>query len=102
MEFRDRYRFLRRSAAALAQGMVIAPVLPLLCIIFRYPSTPGPALTGSGKAAGSMADSGGIAPKLSLDGDIHCRVCNGIIPSRSDKPGATGPLRLDRQFPVRP
>lgn len=101
MKFRDRYRFLRRKAAALAPGMVIAPALPLLCTL-SSPSTPGFALMGSGKVAGYMAVSGSIAPKRSLHGAIHCRVCNGDFRSRSGKPGATGSLLLNRPFRVLP
>lgn len=99
MEFRDRYRFLRRKAAALAQGRVIAPALPLLCTL-PHPAPPVPA--PGGKAAGYLAVSGSIALTRSLHGAIHCRVCNGDFQSRSGKPGATGSLLLNRLFRVLP
>lgn len=66
MMFRDRYLFLRHVAAALAQGIVIAVVLPLLsAILFGYPLMPTLALVGSGLIIEYGAAPVGIALGLS-------------------------------------
>ena len=49
MEFWNRYLFLRHTAAALAQGILIAFGLPLMTVVlFGYPLMPTLALIGSG------------------------------------------------------
>jgi uncharacterized membrane protein len=49
MEFWDRYLFLRHIVAALARGIIIAIVLPLLpVLLFGYPLMPAIALVSSG------------------------------------------------------
>jgi len=49
MEFWNRYLFLRHTMAALAQGVLIAIVLPLIpVILFGYPLVPTLAVIGSG------------------------------------------------------
>lgn len=49
MEFWDRYLFLRHIAAALARGVFIAIVLPLVpVLLFGYPLLPALVLIGSG------------------------------------------------------
>jgi hypothetical protein len=66
MEFWDRYLFLRHIAAALAQGMFVALVLPLLSmLLFQEPLLPTLALIGSGLVIEYGAAPVGIALGLS-------------------------------------
>ena len=66
MEFWDRYLFLRHIAAALAQGVFVALVLPLLSmLLFGYPLMATLALIGSGLVVEYGAAPVGIALGLS-------------------------------------
>lgn len=66
MEFSDRYLFLRHLAAALARGVSVALVLPLLSsLIFKEPLMPTLALAGSGLVIEFGAAPLGIALGLS-------------------------------------
>jgi len=66
MEFWDRYLFLRHIAAALARGVFIAIVLPLIpVLLFGYPLMPTLAVIGSGFLLEYGAAPVGIALGLS-------------------------------------
>jgi hypothetical protein len=66
MEFWDRYLFLRHIAAALARGVSVAFVLPLLSVLlFKEPLMPTLALIGSGLVIEYGAAPVGIALGLS-------------------------------------
>jgi hypothetical protein len=66
MEFWDRYLFLRHIAAALAQGVSVALVLPLISLLlFKEPLMPTLALIGSGLVIEYGAAPVGIALGLS-------------------------------------
>jgi hypothetical protein len=66
MEFWDRYLFLRHIAAALAQGVFVALLLPLLAmLLLKEPLVPTLALIGSGLVIEYGAAPVGIALGLS-------------------------------------
>jgi len=66
MEFSDRYLFLRHLASALAWGVSVALVLPLLtCLIFKEPLMPTLALAATGLVVEYGAAPLGIALGLS-------------------------------------